>query len=1274
MKIAKFKKNVAKAVAFTCAAATLVSVSPNVYADGCVPNSYPDDIHFNLHFDSFGNNSTIYEEVTRFATWDSYKGIIGRPYGTPTIVKGINGSAVLVSPGSYVDITGYYVNRFAISNSVSIAFWMKPDYPDNELESVVFDRSNVRISITNENKLSAKFIPQGCENVDDSLLTAVSEHEIENGVWSYVTVTADNESNQVSIYINGKLDGSFTLDVDKKFVFADDYYGAFTFGTSASNGFNGLIDEASIYGKALDEREALDLYYNELSNATEWEEPEFPTAAAAQFDTEKAFESENVFLLNEDFEKNASLWRDETLSNVSHSGKLALKINYKANTEVVEYYPIKKTLPFSISEDEPAENTGASGSAENSALSEISSDFTVSVAGKGQYLFSDVTVEPEPDAEIGGNVTDIDEEVMAYDNVNASDITSDISDIYDVEEGAVASEVLLNDGEGVLVGVRTGTLKTMKLTVAGKHGEIFTDEYKISDRKGNIIFNAELEEGQEYLVYLSDNETTSVSALTINADGTAEIAELPKLYSANAKINQAELWIRPGDNARHIEFYAATDNYGYDSIERMYVKLLCDKNGDGMFAIGEDFELNSWQKITLDLTKTDEVLGGNVVGIYMTANDDSDWYIDDITSSYNKIETKAADLSALAADNIIYENGSVKFASDTANTGKYLIDPQILRSDIYVNGHVRSLKTDVGFGTLSRRSYSYPGGLYSESSIYLSKSGNLIVYSDDSKNKRYIKNIGTEREDGMLPGTAAITGSSVFSENGEYYASGSAYYHYKNGEFVVSSLGTNCTALDISNDGVIFYTKKKSTNDFEFHATDGSIELTNSSDYQAYVYPDSSKLIVTDKNNTYYFKKRNGKYILEYQENKVRDISDKSMIDEKNHRLYSGKSYFDLDLRVSVDLSIPNNVVCMDGDKVVFKSGISNSRYIVYDLITNEQNIFYMPYNDAVAFRYDSEKELLYCFEPSLIGVCDVRPIDETVKFMIAFDGGAWYSYNNGWREICKGRLPSVKEYRDFGMTFSNVNSIPSSAFEELSRKSAVNMMNFAVYFSSASDLYTPNLNELSVNSTPTLEYSAYAVRVNNFAKADYSAINGIYASEDFSSNAETNYFFYIGDEWIYSYKNGRLIRVPGDSEYLFAEPDKRESQLRRFGMSRRELSAVPSEVLSNLLINPEYGNSNFGVVTVVRTDRSTKDFNTDIVLNSTRKYTTGDTAGVQITMTDGTVISLSSGTVGVKEIDRLISWIENRQNNIGPVFYTIKTSEKTYFINYYMISSISIN
>lgn len=80
MKIAKFKKNVAKAVAFTCAAATLVSVSPNVYADGCVPNSYPDDIHFNLHFDSFGNNSTIYEEVTRFATWDSYKGIIGRPY------------------------------------------------------------------------------------------------------------------------------------------------------------------------------------------------------------------------------------------------------------------------------------------------------------------------------------------------------------------------------------------------------------------------------------------------------------------------------------------------------------------------------------------------------------------------------------------------------------------------------------------------------------------------------------------------------------------------------------------------------------------------------------------------------------------------------------------------------------------------------------------------------------------------------------------------------------------------------------------------------------------------------------------------------------------------------------------------------------------------------------------------------------------------------------------------------------------------------------------
>ena len=1205
-----------------------------VSAEG-VPDSYTDGLVFNMHFDSFGNNYTVYDEITRFWPWDGYSGNIGSIVGTPTIVEGFNGNAVSVSPGSYVNCTGYYINRgVGTASELTFSLWVNPATSDG----VIVKRSNINISLS-DNKVNSRIVFSS----DSSELGIESDTELINGEWSNIVVTVG--ANDMKLYINGELEGSADIPSGKSYSFTDDYYGELYFGSQSTEGFTGCIDEASIYFSEMTEREVKEFYYTELSNATIWEHTKFPTDTVTALDAGIAFESENVFLLDEDFEGPVSLWRDEALSDIAHSGKLSLYINYKANDEFTEYYPLKKTFPFAVEESETTA----------SAYSEQNEEQTFML----DVVDNERLVEIQPVEDKAELMSDGSDELSAT-----------------LTTGTTPLE-LISDNEVLFAGTTKASQK-VKLTIADSNGEILTDDFSMSDESGTFTFAAELDKSSEYIVFVSDDETTVVSTLSFAENGNAVLTALPELYQTTAKTNLVELWVYPGKNAEYIEFYAATDNYGYGIMDRMYVKILSDSDSDGIYTASNDFELGKWQKITLDLTKTAYGLGGNVTGLYMTANDGSDWYIDDITSSYRKIENTEFNLTSLEEENIVYtDNGTIEFAPDNENSGRYLTDTKVIYAHIPTDGYIHSLETEVKFAGAGNYTYSLAGDLHTNDPIAMSLSGEFIVYLDQGNELRYVRNNGNVREEGIILENCDYD-APLLSENGHYLVYDKALYHYDGESYIATGDVVSSPVYAVSNSGDMFY-----FNDDRLVNTEESLSLDISSDYVSniFVTPDGSKIIIASSSSStssLMLEKRGAYYDIKYEipVKIYEDAVTEFFFDEEANNLFFGKIRINLDTGRVYTLSIPNNICAVaDGNKIIYKSEISNIKYVVHDIVTEEKELIYVPNASGSKFRYDVVNEKLYYSDGSnYIRVSDIRQSEELVKFFVSVNNGAWYSYDGAWRKICEGREPSTDEYRLYGMTSAEVNSIPASALGSLSSSNPVMSVNFAIRFSSYSSASTPSLKKIAVNTTPSLEYDVYAVRVDDFAKSDYSSINGVYATEGYAESAEVNYFIYIGDSYIYTYKNGMLVQVPGDAEYLFSDPEARESVIRKFGMTQKEISSIPSSVLNTLFLNSEYQNSNFGVVTVIKNSKKTTDFKTQVILSGNQKYIhSTESINVQIFMSDGTSITLTSADISANEAEKLLIWLENRQNNKGPVFYTVKTGQKTYFINYYMISSINV-
>lgn len=351
----------------------------------------------------------------------------------------------------------------------------------------------------------------------------------------------------------------------------------------------------------------------------------------------------------------------------------------------------------------------------------------------------------------------------------------------------------------------------------------------------------------------------------------------------------------------------------------------------------------------------------------------------------------------------------------------------------------------------------------------------------------------------------------------------------------------------------------------------------------------------------------------------------------------------------------------------------SDGGMALYNPITKEQ--YKMPIVGGVN-HYNPETKIVTSVRNGCFTRYKLSDEKSVEKYMFSFDGKhTWVTYKNGrWITVSKNNKPTNSEMDSMGMYAEEVNNLSRSDFEKLYKdKTDILNLDIAIYMNSNTNELTPVINGITVSTYETDEpYASFAINNSRYNKADYINISSVFPVENLDADSECYYLLYLGNEWIYTYKNGEFIKIDFTSIDIPNDRLPAWAKLKQYAMSARELRNIPSEKLNNLFLNPEYANNEFGVICFIKSEDLEKN-SVVIKLQGDKKYTDSGDVVLEIKM-NGNDTKIIDSTVFSKEvIDRFLSWVQNRQNGKGDVFFNFNNNETQYFINYFMIDSIGI-
>lgn len=221
-------------------------------------------------------------------------------------------------------------------------------------------------------------------------------------------------------------------------------------------------------------------------------------------------------------------------------------------------------------------------------------------------------------------------------------------------------------------------------------GDSVTNEISLSEKSHSGKFSLKINAADTEMIPLRKTEEFIVGQN--NYISTNAIS----LKRHAIKTNIVKLYINPGENAERISFYLSSAN-GDDE----YSLIKNDKNGDGVFELGKDFSQGKWQEITLDLLEVSpELVNSKANGLYIKANQDSEWLIDDITSDYRVIEHIGADVSQFAKDNLINTDNGLQFSKNETDSGEtiYNVNSVTTTASYPINGNLSSINIKAAYG------------------------------------------------------------------------------------------------------------------------------------------------------------------------------------------------------------------------------------------------------------------------------------------------------------------------------------------------------------------------------------------------------------------------------------------------------------------------------------------------------------------------------------------------------------------------------------------------
>ena len=299
------------------------------------------------------------------------------------------------------------------------------------------------------------------------------------------------------------------------------------------------------------------------------------------------------------------------------------------------------------------------------------------------------------------------------------------------------------------------------------------------------------------------------------------------------------------------------------------------------------------------------------------------------------------------------------------------------------------------------------------------------------------------------------------------------------------------------------------------------------------------------------------------------------------------------------------------------------------------------------------------------------------IKYLLSFDGRkTWNAYKNGrWIKASESAEPTSEEINRVGMSSKEVNKIDKKAISELySNNVDILTVDFAAYMTSTSNLVSPCINSICVyKEDESQEVDQYSINIQKYNKDDYRGIDAIFPIENFEKNTECYYLLYIGNDWLYTYIDGKLIKVVETAEELLKDIDNSWVFFKQYGMTASQIKAVPADILTDLMVNPNYANSEFGVIYVIKSSEDIANNSVDLHLKGREEYFGEEDIVIEVVLNGNDKKIISSQDFTKEEIEKMIDWLERRQNGSGEIFYNIKNSSVQYLLNYYMISSINI-
>ena len=145
-------------------------------------------------------------------------------------------------------------------------------------------------------------------------------------------------------------------------------------------------------------------------------------------------------------------------------------------------------------------------------------------------------------------------------------------------------------------------------------------------------------------------------------------------------------------------------------------------------------------------------------------------------------------------------------------------------------------------------------------------------------------------------------------------------------------------------------------------------------------------------------------------------------------------------------------------------------------------------------------------------------------------------------------------------------------------------------------------------------------------------------------------------------------------ADELFGDPEENWIKIKQFGMTAQEVRNVPSEILNQVLVNPDNANSEFSVIYCLKTsDDTTENYKVTVRIQGDGRYFDDEALVMEIVLTNGDKKVIKTSDVTKEELEKFMSWLAARQQGKGDIFYQIKTADRQYFINYFMITSVDV-